>query len=196
MGLETIALVATLGSAAIGAVGAIQQGRAASQAAGYNAEVAANNAKIATQNAGFAAAEGEANAAASAAKTRAKIGATLAGQGASGIDVNSGSSVDVRESESKLGMLDAMTIRSNAARQAYGFQTQAVGDQAQSQLYKSQQKSDQLGGYLNAGATVLGGVGSGLSNYNKFLSNGSVTGDLTGVNTTGTGVGTVSGDWE
>ena len=71
---------------------------------------------MATQNAQFAGAEGEQQTAAEGAKTKAAVGATLANEGASGIDVDSGSNVDVRESEAKIGMLNALTIRSNAAK--------------------------------------------------------------------------------
>lgn len=166
---------AALASSVVGGIGAIQQGNAASAAAGYNAKVAANNAAIATQNANYAGAEGEQNLAATAAKTRAQIGATLAEQGASGVDINSGSSVKVRESEAKLGMLDALNIRSQAVRQAYGFQNQSDSYVAESGLEKSKAKSNQIGGYLNAGSTVLGGIGNA-SKYTNWLSDGDPTG--------------------
>lgn len=182
MGLETIAIAASIGSAVMGGIGAIQQGNAASAASAYNAQMAANNAKIATQNAAFTAAEGEANSAQEQAKTRATVAATLANQGASGVDVNTGSAVDVRASESKLGMLNAMTIRSNAARQAYGYQTEAASDRAQSNVYKSQAKNDKTAGYLNAGATVLGGLGQA-SMYQKWLGSTGPTAGLTGDST-------------
>ena len=181
MGLETIALAASLGSSVVGGVGAIQQGNAASASAGYNAQIAANNAKIATQNAGYAGAEGEYNVGVAGARTSAQVGATLANQGASGIDVNTGSAVNVRESEAKVGMLNALNIRSEAARKAYGYQTEAVSDTAQSQLDKSQASADKTAGLIKAGATVLGGVGSAGLAYGNFLAASSPTGDLTGV---------------
>ncbi len=182
MGLETIALAASLGSAAISGIGAIQQGNAASASAGYNAQIAANNAKIAKQNAGFAGAEGEYNVGAQGARTAAQVGTTLANQGASGIDVNSGSAVSVRESEAKVGMLNALNIRSEAARKAYGYQTEGVSDTAQSQLDKSQAASAKTGGYLSAAGTVLGGVGNAGLNYGKFMAGGDPTGGITGSN--------------
>lgn len=166
------ATAASLASTAIGGIGALQQGRAAAASAGYNAQVASNNAALATQNAQFAGAEGEVNAAASGAKTRAAIGATLADQGASGVDINSGSSVDTRASEAELGMLNTQNIRAQAARDAYGFQNQAISYTGQAALDKSQKESDQIGGYLNAGASVLGGLGKA-SQYETWLQNGS-----------------------
>lgn len=165
----SLALAATIGSAIIGGAGAIQQGQAAKSAAEYNSQVAQNNAKIATQNATWAAQEGEANAGQQGLKTKATVAATLASEGASGVDVNSGSFQNVRSSEKELGTLDALTIRSNAARTAYGYETQATGDIAQSQLDKAQGKNSELSSYLNAGSTVLSGVGNAASKYLDYL---------------------------
>lgn len=177
----TIAAIAAVGSAGLGAVGAIEQGKAASASAGYNAEVAANNAKIATQNASLAGAQGEQQVAKAGAETRAKVGATLTAQGASGIDVGSGSAVDIRESESKLGMLSALNVRSQAAQQAYGYQTQSAAFTGQQGLDVSQQKSAQTAGDITAGADILGGIGKA-SQFTSFMSGGDPTAGITGSN--------------
>lgn len=174
----SLAIAATLASTAVGAAGQIGQSRANAAAAGYNAKVAAQNAQLATQNANYVGAQGEQNVAAEGAKTRAGEGAITASQGASGVKLNSGSSVDVRESAAKIGMLNALNVRSQAARQAYGYQTQAVSDTAQSQLYRSQQKADKESGIINAGATILGGIGAA-SAYSKFLATSDPTSGLT-----------------
>lgn len=187
-GASTIGTVASLGAAGIGALGSIEQSKASAASAGYNAQVAQQNAQIATQNASFAGSQGQQEVAASGAQTKARIAATLANQGASGVDVNTGSDVNVRESEAKLGMLDALTIRSNAAKSAYGYQTQSVSDTGQAALLKSQQGSDILGGYLSGASNVLGGIGSAA----KFSTYLSVT-DPTGLSgTPGEGVGNLT----
>ena len=170
---------ASIGSAVVGGIGAISQGQAASASANYNAQVAQNNAKIAQQNATWAAQQGETQAATQEAKTRATVGAEKAAQAASGIDVNSGSAVDVRSSAAALGELNALTVRSNAARQAYGYQTQAASDTGQAALDKSQASSASEAGFLNAGTTVLGGLGSAASNYGKYLDTSSPASSLT-----------------
>lgn len=176
--LAANATAISIGSSLLGGLSALQSSRAASASAGYNAKVAANNAAISTQNANFAGAEGQQNVAAEGAKTRAAIAATLANQGASGVDVNTGSSVDVRESEAKLGMLNSLNIRSDAARRAYGFQTEAASDMAQSRLLRSQQSSDKISGYINAASTVLGGAAKA-SKYSDWLGGGGTTSPLT-----------------
>ena len=153
--------LATLGTA-LGAVGAITSmgGRAA--ASDYSSVIAAQNAQIAKQQADLAGAAGDQQVAMQQAKTRATVGAIKAAQAASGIDVNTGSAVDVRSSAAELGQLDAISIRSNAARTAYGYQTQSASDLAQSQLDRFEAKNDRTAGYLNAGTSVLGGVSKAL----------------------------------
>lgn len=172
MGFEAFA---TFAAAGLNAAGQVQQGQANAAAAGYNAKVAAQNAEIQTQNANFAGAKGEQDVAAQSAKTKAAIGETLAAQGASGVDVNTGSSVNIRESEAKLGMLDALTVRSNAAKEAYNYQVGASQETAQAQLLRQQQKADKTGGYLNAFSTVLGGAGKA-SQYSTWLKSTSPVG--------------------
>lgn len=166
----------SLGSTLLSGFGAIQQSRAASSSAKYNAAVAANNAATATQNANFAGAEGEQNVAASLAKTRAEVAATKANQGASGVDINSTSFSDVRDSEARVGKLNALNIRSQAARKAYGYQTDASTFTGQQGLYKSEAKSAKTSGYINAATTVLGGAAKA-ADY--FSPKNDVTGGLT-----------------
>lgn len=164
---------ASIGASALGQIASSQ---AQSASAKYNSQIAANNAQIATQNATFAGQEGEGQAAQSQARTRATEGAILATQGAAGIDVNKGSAVDVRASEAQKGMLDAMTIRSNAARKAYGFQTEAASDRAQSELDREQAHNDKTAGYIGAATSVLGGVAGGAQKgaFDSWLGGNSV----------------------
>lgn len=167
VGAETAATIGTIASVVgtgMSVFGALQSGKAASQSAKYNAAVATNNQEIANQNARYAAQEGEVNAARKQQETRAKIGGVLAEQGASGVDVNSGSAVDTRASASEVGAEDALTIRSNAARQAYGYQTQATNYGAEAELDKSKAKSSATSGYINAGSTFLSGLGESNKN--------------------------------
>lgn len=174
--LAEIGTVTSIAGAGIGALGAIQQGKAAKASANYNAEVATNNANIAKQNASFAAQEGTANTEAASMQSRAKLGAIVANQGASGVDVNSGSSVDVRSSAADLGELNALTVRSNAARQVYGYQTEGENYQAQAGLDTAQAANAMPAAVVGAGSSLLGGVGSASSAYAGFLKNNSFTG--------------------
>lgn len=54
------------------------------------------------------------------------VGSARAAQAAGGIDPNSGSALDVQSDESKMSALDQAVIKNNAAREAWGYQTQAA----------------------------------------------------------------------
>jgi hypothetical protein len=166
--LADAGLAASLVSAGVGALGSIQQGQAASNSAKYNASVAAANATISQQSAAYAGAAGASQAEQASLKTRSQVGAIEAGQAAGNIDVDSGSALDVRSSAQQLGELNALSIRSNAARTAYGYQVQAASETSQGQLDSYQAGADATGADISAGGTVLGGAGSAASNYAKF----------------------------
>lgn len=185
-------LIGLIGSG-VAAVSSIQSGNQGAASARYNAQVAANNAETAKQNANFAGQEGDANAGIEQIKTRANVGSIKASQAANGIDVNTGSAVDVRSSAAEIGELNALNIRSNAARQAYGYQTQANSDVAQSQLDRQEAKYDAKAGYVKAGATLLGGAAKSVTSgmWDNYLNGSSLNGGsvTTGSQAASTGLG-------
>ncbi len=77
-------------------------------------------------------------------KTRGQVGAIEASQAASNITVGSGSAVDVRSSAAEMGELDALTIRSNAEKQAYGYQTQAAAFTGEQQQQRPRRRMRRL----------------------------------------------------
>lgn len=139
----------------IGALGSIRSGYAESDAAKYQAQIAQNNAAIAGRNAQWASSEGDIEAQNQSLKTRAQVGATIAGAAANGLDVNSGSAKQVVQSEQMLGRLDAMTIRSNAARQAYGYLQQGQNFEGEAALKEAEAKNDVSAGFMGAGSSLL-----------------------------------------
>lgn len=169
----------TIISTVISGLGSIAQGNAAADSAKYNAQVQSNNAQIALQNATLAGQKGAANAAIEQQKTRATVGAIKAAQAANGIDLSSGSAVDVRSSAAELGQLNAITVRSNAAREAYGYQTQSSSHMAQSQLDRQEAKYDAASGYLEAGGTLLGNTTKAAKSgtFDSWLGKSSINGD-------------------
>lgn len=153
-------MAATGIGAVAGAIGSLQYGQAAAEANKYQGQIALNNAAIAKRNASTVGEEGEIGAGTQGLKNRATIGSITANQGANGIDVNSGSAPDVRKSADLIGQMDAMTIRSNAAREAYGYQTQASNFKSEAGL-KASEATDALdSSYLNAGSSLLTGASS------------------------------------
>lgn len=154
--------VAVAGAAA-SAYGAMQSAHAQAESGKFNAQLAKNNATIAAQNADYAGKAGEAEAGVQQMKNRAKIGGILANQAASGIDVNSGSAVDIRQSAAELGQLDTETVRANAARKAYGYQIDEVDAKNQSKLDLYGAKTAKTAGTIGAAGTVLGAAGKAYS---------------------------------
>lgn len=171
---SAVGTFASVAGAGIGALGSIKQGKASAAAANYNSQVSANNAAIAQQNSQWAIQEGNAAVEAEKLKTRDTVGALTANQAAGGIDINSGSALDVRSSAAETGELNALNIRTNAIHKAYGYQTDATGFQAQSGLDSAQAGFDTTAGDINAGSTLLGGIGSASNNYANYLNKSSV----------------------
>lgn len=167
--LAQAAAGASIASAGLGAFGAIKQGESSAASAKYNSEVQQTNAQIAKQNADFVGQEANANLAASQQKTRAEAGAIRANQAASGIDVGSGSAEDVQESAKETGQLNAINIRADAVRKAYGYQTQETSDEAQSELDQSEAKNDETSGIIGGATTALGGAGNAVMGYENYL---------------------------
>ena len=185
--LPAVMMGVSAAGAVVGGVGQYENMKAQSENAAYQSQVAANNAKIAQQNAALETESGEVAAANYGMKTRSVVGTTKAQQGASGVDVNSGSSVAVRAGEAELGTLDALTIRSNAARKAYGYTVAATGDTASSQLLASQSQQASDAAPLSALSSILGSASSSGSALSKYMaSSGSPGGSGTSFGTTGT----------
>jgi hypothetical protein len=168
--LPIAGLVAGIAGAGISAYGQYQGMQAQSANAAYQAQVAANNAKIALQNQGMDVASGEVQAGNLGLKTRSMVGTTKAQQGASGIDVNSGSSVQVRSGEAELGTLDALTARSNASKKAYADSVAATGDTAEAGLLSSESTQAANAAPIAATGSLLSGASSVTGNLGKYLS--------------------------
>ncbi len=167
--LQGIGSVAQVAGAHIAAQGQINTANANAQAAVFNEGVALNNAEILTGNATRVGQAGDVQAGASELQTRAQVAGIKTNQAAAGVDVNSGSAVNVRNSAASVGMLNALTVRSNAAKQAYGMETEAANQVAQAKLDKSEAAYDVAGGNLAARATILGGAGAASSSFGNYL---------------------------
>lgn len=81
------------------------------------------------------------------------IGSNRAGFSGQNVDVGVGSAVDVQADVAYLGELDALMIRENAAREAFGHKQQA-------EVYRKGGQAAATAGMLGAAGTVLGGTGS------------------------------------
>lgn len=167
-------LGASLLGGGIAAYGAIKQGEAQADAAEYNAKVQEQNAQLAKRNAEIAGQSGEANAAIEQQKTRALVGEIRSNQAASGINVDTGSAVDVRSSAAELGQLNALSVRTQAVREAYGYTQQAASAESESKLNKYEAGEDRTAGWLTGAGTALGTLSSTGTKYYEWKKAGSL----------------------
>src|SRR5690349_20715263 len=123
--MAAISLGASAAGGVLGAFGASKKADAEAAAARYKAGVARNNAIIAERNAASAREAGGIAGQRNDLKTKNLIATQLVTQAGSGLDVNYGSAVDVRQSAADLGRLDTLTIINNAMKQSAGFEAQA-----------------------------------------------------------------------
>lgn len=125
---SALALGLSIAGATTSAIGQIRAGRAArrvgeaqQRSAESQAELADYNAAVADLQAKDALDRGQEEEQRWRQKVRLMVGEQRAGQAASNVDVGYGSAVDVQADTAFLGELDAMTIRNNAAREAWGY---------------------------------------------------------------------------
>lgn len=170
-----LALAAGIAGAGISAAGTIEQGQATANAANYAAQVAQNNATIANQNATYATAAGQTQAANQSLKGAATAGRIKASQAASGIDVNTGSALNVQEGQREQSQLDTETVLNNAELQAYGYRSQATSYTAQSGLETEEAEQAPIGADIGAAGGFLSSASSVASKWSQLGPSGGTT---------------------
>ncbi len=102
-------------------------------------------------------------------KTRAAIGTQRAGFAGNGVDVNSGSAALVQDDTAALGELDALTIRNNAAREAWGYNVQADQYIQAAGNAKKSANNAIMGGLVSTGAKAASTYAGGYSGNSSLL---------------------------
>lgn len=92
---------------------------------------------------------------------RGTVGSQRAALAAQGVDLAGGSAADVQAETTLLGELDALTIRNNARREAWGFQVQATDLRARGQLAR-------MGGDNTAAALRTQSIGTLLTGASQL----------------------------
>lgn len=156
---STVALVATIASTAVGAMGAYQQSQAAKAQAEFQAAQARNNAIIARQDADAIKARGDVAEQDHRRKVAQAVGAARAAQGGSGLlvegeedDTNVLLTADIAEA----GELDILRIRDAVDLRVRNKLLQA--DLAENQGLLFQSKADSESPFLAAAGTLLTGA--------------------------------------
>jgi hypothetical protein len=178
--LTTILMI---GSTLIGGYAQIQAGNAQAaqyaaqaQASQYNAQVAEMNATLADRAAKDAIERGATEEQRKRMEVAQLQGRQRAAMAANGVDLTFGSPLDTLVDTAVMGELDALTIRRNAAREAYDFDVQGMNYRADATLSRMGATSAlagasaaKTGGYLSAAGTVLGGGAKAYQTYRSSL---------------------------
>jgi hypothetical protein len=170
MAAFTVLAIASIASAAFSTANQVRAGRQERRAGEQQREVADSQADLADYNAAVATLQAE-DAIARGAEdenrfrsgVRGIIGAQRAATAAGNVDVGFGSALDVQADAAFLGELDALTIRTNAAREAWGFKVEAEDLRRRGQIARKEGvfleaagRSRQSQANLGAANTVLG----------------------------------------
>ena len=153
-----VSMAMSAGGSLLNAFGESKAGSAQADMLSYRAGLAQYRKKIALQNRDFAYEQGEEEAMRFGFKARQRAGAIKAAQGASGIDVGSGSPKAVREGQRRITEIDLGTIYDNAARRAYGFETEAAYEETQAALYDEAASRTRSATSMKVASSLLSGA--------------------------------------
>jgi hypothetical protein len=164
MGVVTGMLIAGM---ALSAYSSYKQGKAAKAAGKAQRAVAEGSATLSEYNAAVsqlqaqdAVERGVEQEGRFRAQVRGVVGAQRAGFAGANIDVSSGSAADVQADAAFLGELDALTIRTNAAREAWGYQVQAVDLRERARISRKEGVAFERAGNAAGTAAYLSGAAS------------------------------------
>jgi hypothetical protein len=172
----TTLAVASIASTVIGgattAYGQIQAGKAEASMASYQSTVAKNNAIIAERMAQDALDRGKIAETNKRLETKYAIGKQRVALAANGVLVDNGSGLDLTTDTARFGELDALTIRSNAEREAFGYRTQGANYKAESDMALASGDAAKGASYMAAFGSVLGTAGSVAGKWYSFNKEG------------------------
>ena len=139
-----------------------QRHAAASKAAEYEyqAKIDDNNRKVAEWKAADAIARGKKEESSHRIKVAALKGRQRSALAASGVVVDSGSALDILADTAALGELDALTIRSNAEREAYEHKVTASNLTANAGMKRMGAGNALIAGKIGSMTSLLSGAGS------------------------------------
>lgn len=134
------------------AKGDLEVGAAERRAKDSEAQLADYNAAVADLQAQDAVARGREQENRFRKGVNGMIGAQRAGIAAGNIDVGYGSAVDVQADAAFLGELDALQIRTNAARESWGYQVEAVDSRTRADIARREGANLEAAGAASAKA--------------------------------------------
>lgn len=156
-----VAMAGTAAGGIVSGIGSAASGAAAAAASTYKAGVAMLNKQINDQNAQFATEEGQILSEERGLQGSQEVANTEVTQAASGFDVNSGTTVAVRQSQQWATQFDQSVIEWDAAKTAWGYEAKGATDVAEASLDTMAASSEktagilgEIGSFINAGTSV------------------------------------------
>jgi len=134
----------------------------------YQAKIDENNRNVALWKAADAKARGAKEEAALRVKVAGLKGRQRSALAASGVEVGSGSALDILGDTAALGELDALTIRSNAERESYEQNVVASNLQANAGMKRMGAQNARIAGKIGATTSLLSGAGSIASKWQNY----------------------------
>lgn len=160
--LSAALLGATALSAGVGLYSSYQQAEAGKKEAEFSAGQSDLNARLARIQADDAIDRGDKEAKSLKGKVGQVVGSQRAGIAAQGIDVDTGSAVQVQDDTKMIGERDMLTIKNNAWREAWGFKVEAQNHSGTAAMTRAagenRYKNTLLTGGLQAAETLTRGA--------------------------------------
>jgi len=163
-----VSIAATAAGAGIAAFGQKKQATAQNASIDYNAQIMENNAKISEIKAQDEIDQGEQEVSDLQERLSLVKGSQRASFAGAGVLVDTGSPLDVLDDTQAQGDLDAMTLRGNASRRAWGHNVNAYNQRGQANINRRSKTSGNIG----VASTLLSGAGRVASQYGAAKNQG------------------------
>lgn len=131
----------------------------------YQRQIGEVNARFGEMQAQDALKRGDEAASAHKQKVNQMVGSQRAAMASQGIALDSGSALDIQQETATMGAADALTIKNNAWREAWGYRVQASNSRFQGQFA-------QMGAQNDARNTLLTGGLNAARDYRSFSREG------------------------
>ena len=168
--IPVAALVLTGIGTGVAAYGQYQSGVAQRQQANYQSKVAKNNAIMADRAAEGARSRGSVEELQSRLRTKQAIGTQRARSASMGVQVDTGSALDLVGDISQAGEFDALNIRYATELEAGGYTDQARQFRSDAQLRRIGGQQQEQAGLIDAGSTFLTGGGNVADKWYQYKS--------------------------
>jgi hypothetical protein len=169
--LIAVAAVVSAAAAAAGAgvqvAGNIKQGKAAAASADAQADQDVRNAHLAHEAELDVLRRGSIDAGKARAEGQQVIAEQRLGFTASGVDVGSGTALDVQGDTRELSEFQAAEIEVAAARDAWGYRTKGINYQEQAKVTREVGRQQREGTFLTAVGQGISGVGAAASAFSR-----------------------------